>query len=197
MVTQHAFTFLAPLPDDRVAPLRKLLQQLMQDDVEDNQWFPMMKMETIHFARLLILKEKPSERKKAPAYPNYLVFSTNYDGSLDAHLREIVEKSGDGFQAIFGHFLDGPTESFTTKDCVAFLKRHSDYRAYFYIGTWGRSVQQIRHEEKVRQLAEDFLDQQASPEESPRQIWQNMVKYLRQQNVLLEKQAYRCYYFKI
>lgn len=161
MVTQHAFTFLAPVAANQVESLRKLLHCILDEDVETNEWFPFIQMETIHFARLLILDKRASERKREHHYPAYLVFSTNYDGDLNDHLHEVVEKAGDGFRQVFGHCENGPSTSSTTDECVTFLKRHSDYQAYFYIGTWGKSVIHIRHEEKIRQLAETFLDEQA------------------------------------
>jgi len=183
MVRQYAFTFLAPVPAHRVNSLRELLNQI-NNKVEENIVFPFVKMESIHFARLLILDESPSERKKPHTYPTYLVFSTNYDGSLDDHLREIVEKSGEGFRQIFGHCESGPNENTTTKACIEFLKKYSDYRAYFYIGTWGRSVAQIRHEESVRQRAEEYLDTEAERQASAREIWERMVSDFQKENLL-------------
>nr|WKN36536.1 hypothetical protein K4G66_29680 [Tunicatimonas sp. TK19036] len=184
MVTQHAFTFLAPVVANQVESLRRLLHGIVDKDVESNQWFPFIQMETIHFARLLILDQHRSERKQEHHYPAYLVFSTNYDGELNDHLREVVEKSGDGFREVFGHCENGPAANATTDACIKFLKKHSDYRAYFYIGIWGKTVLHIRHEEKIRQLAETFLDEQADRTLPPQEIWQSMVAYFKKHELL-------------
>jgi hypothetical protein len=183
MVRQYAFTFLAPLPTDRVDSLRNLLKKVNKE-VEDNEWFPFLKMETIHFARLLILEKIPSEQKKPHFYPYYLVFSTNYDGPLDVHLNDVVNTAGKGFREIFGYCENGPSENSTTEECISFLKQHSVYRAYFYIGTWGLSVSQIRHQEKVRQLAEEYLDMRASRVDPPEKIRQKMVTHFQNQGLL-------------
>lgn len=183
MVRQHAFTFLAPLLPDRVGSLRAILKKI-EDDVETNPIFPFAQMPTIHFGRLLILERTQSERKREHIYPHYLVFSTNYDGSLDHHLQEVVDTAANSFREIFGHCVNGPTAAATTEECIDFLKSHSDYRAYFYIGTWGRSVERIKHEEKVRLLAEDYLDHKADRSDSALTIRNKMVDDFQQQELL-------------
>lgn len=153
MASQHPFTFIAEIHPDKVEQLRFQLKTI-QSDLYNNPIINFRKISTLHFARLLIIDAQLENNHIK--YPPYLVISTNFDGDLDLHLQELLESMA--YQEIFQHCKSSPSLSEGIDEYMEFLKKHSDYKAYFYRGTWGRSVQQILSEETARKATEDFLD---------------------------------------
>lgn len=174
MVSQYPFTFIAELLPEKIEQVRSQLKSI-KSDLFNNPYIQFRQLSTVHFARLLII-DAHFEKGKLK-YPPYLVISTNYDGDLDVHLLEILDSMA--YEEIFQHCKNSPSLSSGKEQYVEFLKKHSEYKAYFYRGTWGRSVHQIHEEEAARKVTEDFLDgTDALYSYSPSQIKHMIAKNL-------------------
>ena len=141
--------------DDRKA-LENLFKQMVDGDVEDNPWVPFKLLKTIHFARWFILPA--STDVKGRPIPDQLVLSTNYDGPLDDHLAELVDVAGEsGLDEIYQHCKGYPAHP-TRENRIAYLRGHQAKYNTFYVGTVGRTVEQIRQENELRDALQEFLD---------------------------------------
>jgi hypothetical protein len=156
---QHALLVITTIAAGHREALEKLFSRMVDEqDVETNQWVPFASLTTIHFARWFILPA--STDVKGHPIPDQLVFSTNYDGSLDDHLAELVDVAGvSGLDAIYQHCVGYPSRP-TRDDRLAYLRAHRANYSAFYVGTVGRTVAQIRRENELRDAIQDFLDAQ-------------------------------------
>ncbi|HKR04272.1 MAG TPA: hypothetical protein VJY62_06500 [Bacteroidia bacterium] len=148
----------------------------IQKDVEDNPYFNFTTIATIHFARFVILEEERDSFGKI-IYPAYLAFETNYDGKLDDHLKDIVEhtKLNNGFDKVFCACKTFPGKDvITDTDRINFLKTNSQFNPYFYRGTWGRTVLQIKAEEETRNKIQSHLDKNPHQGFSERDMYKRL-----------------------
>ncbi|MEM7374304.1 MAG: hypothetical protein AAF587_37260 [Bacteroidota bacterium] len=160
MLTPSPLNLVAEIEPDRKADLLDLLAQIAHDP-PNNPLVRFHEMKLIHFGRFVVLDEVEKEGEQV--YPPYLVLSTNYDGTLDDHIAELLSQARQGLDRLFSCCKGYPASSGEMSDAQRkeFILQHSQYRAYFYRGTWGRTVKQIQTEEACRQLAEDHLDAMA------------------------------------
>src|ERR1700710_1282606 len=98
MTPQSNFTILAAIDPAREGELHKLLDSMNDGPGEvnpNNLLVPFAQLETLHFARLLILEDKTLNDVRvyggepAPNYPLYLAFLGDVDGEVDDFLREL------------------------------------------------------------------------------------------------------------
>ena len=125
-------------------------------DVDNNAMIPFGKIGTIHFARLVICDGDPS----IPGAPvlDRLVFTTNYDLPLDAHISELLQYAGPGLWDVFSMcdgFLPGAYDQAKLRD---FLTKNDTASATFYVGVGNRSVSLIRQENLLHTEVENYLD---------------------------------------
>src|SRR3954466_16095722 len=73
----------------------------------NNALIPFAQLDTLHFARLLILDDKTVEDARvygggpARVYPLYLAFLGDIDGEVDRFFERLVSVAGAGLRAIF------------------------------------------------------------------------------------------------
>ena len=125
-------------------------------DEDNNAMIPFGKIGTIHFARLVICDGDPS----IPGAPvlDRLVFATNYDLPLDAHISELLQYAGPGLWDVFSMcdgFLPGAYDQGKLRD---FLAKNDTASATFYVGVGNRSVSLIRQENLLHTEVENYLD---------------------------------------
>jgi hypothetical protein len=155
---QGALTVIAEVKPREVEDLRNLLKKI-DEDVENNPIVPFSKLKTVHFARWVVLDE--TKDAYGERIPPTLALSTNYDEPLDGHLDELLDVAGPGVDQIYGHCEGYPAPGQRTRaNILAFLQARMVAPATFYIGTRGRSVEQIRNEARLRDAIEGFLDRQ-------------------------------------
>ena len=158
MVRQGALTIITPIESGKLPSLKNLLVDIEKNDVPDNSPptdIPFRKLSTIHFARWVILeKEKDKVWEFGEPFGPLLVFSTNYDGTLSAHLDQLVKEAKNGLDQIYRHCKNYLGEN----KLKEYLESHqSDYEA-FYNGHPLRPVQQIKDEKKLREAIQLELD---------------------------------------
>jgi hypothetical protein len=149
---QAALTVIVEIEEGKEDALRALLKEI--GDVVDLPACPIdfRKFTTVHFMRWVVLgADKDARGKDIPAQ---LVLSTNYDLPLEGHLQELVAVGGATLDKIYSH-CKGYTGA---KGLLPYLRGHRVDYAAFYVGTRGRSVAQVRNEEKLRGAIEGYLD---------------------------------------
>lgn len=139
-VQQHALTVIAGIEGSRDELARRL------DAVQEPVLAALGRVTTLHYGRFAAFT--PSGGGSA------IAFETNYDGDENAHLLELQAQLGPHLDGIFG-LCDG----YTTGDFVAFARAHSRAPAMYYRSHAGLTVQQIRHDARVRAAIETWLDE--------------------------------------
>ncbi len=155
---QGAFTIVAPVADSKVDGLRDLLSRIGQK-VRDE--FPALAkgeplgppnpelltfhdVENLHFASFVILT---LGSRKA------LLFEGNIDGEPGPFLDRLAQTHGPQLANVFG-FCEG----FEPARAAEYLKRHDRGVNTFYVGCPGRTIPQIREEQRMRDAMEAALD---------------------------------------
>jgi hypothetical protein len=103
---------------------------------------------TIHFARFAILDDpdRGPTRKR-------LLYSSNYDGELDAHLNELIAITSD-MDAVWG-----ACEAYTgASEFVAFIHAHACEPEAFYIAFRDGTVEQVWQSIALRRRLQPLLD---------------------------------------
>lgn len=153
---QQALLVITPIKPDHREALEALFDEIVDCDVEDNEWVPFASLTTVHFARWAILPA--SVDVDGRHIPDQLCFSSNYDAPLQGHLEELVNVAGEsGLDVIYNH-CDGYPDHPTKENRIAYLKRHRQEYTAFYVGTVGRTVLQIRQEAALRDALQAFLN---------------------------------------
>jgi hypothetical protein len=155
-MTEHgALTVIVEIAEGKEAPLRALLERI--GDVVDLPECPIdfSKFTTVHFMRWVVLA--PGKDAYGATTPAQLVLSTNYDLPLERHLQELIAVPGAVLDQIYSHCIGYPGPG----GLLPYLRQHRRPYAAFYVGARGRSVAQIRNEEKLREEIQGYLDLRA------------------------------------
>lgn len=153
---------------DALITLLDTIAKPEDEDVEINPIIPFAKLRTVHFLRILVHYPSPSSEAPIPEYqgkpqahgpaiPPKLLFSTDYDGTLDAHIDELLRVAGPGLDQVFGHCEGWPGLGDPRAVHGFFLLNRVESNT-FYTGTLNRSVDQIHREAALRDRVEEFLD---------------------------------------
>src|SRR5580704_6081191 len=129
MTPQSNLMVVAPIAAGRIAELRQLLASMNRSPgVVDpyNPLVPFAELETVHFARLVVLEDLTLNDVTAyglPAgtYPTYLALLADFDGPPRAFTAELVQKAATGLKQIFSY-----CEGFTPDgDLPAWIAAHN------------------------------------------------------------------------
>ncbi|MCV7362893.1 hypothetical protein [Mycolicibacterium neworleansense] len=154
MPHQEALTVLAEVSEGRLASLRKLLGRI-PDHVERWDVLPFEKLSGLHFARLVLFD--PTRDLDGHPVPAQVALMTDVDAPLRAHLDELATIGGDGIDAVFSHCVGYPGTA-SMSERRAFLLAHQVKAAAAHINRRGRSVSQIRQEDRLQREINTFLD---------------------------------------
>jgi hypothetical protein len=137
-VSAGELAVLAPVLDGREAALRRTLEAL-----PDEALSPLARVRGLHFSRWVIVPDlvygsepqKP-DRLKRPL----LVFTSTFDGSLDEHLRALLEGLADTADAVWGH-CDGWPGRHAARDWLLGHRVHTG----LFVAAYPRApVEQVR-----------------------------------------------------
>ena len=156
-MTQHgALSIIADLKPGAKQKVIELLKQVEAGKDDLNGIIPFRKINTIHFARILVLNER------ADAFgnplPGSVVFTTNFDVPLKEHLQQLIEFGGPGIWNIFSLCTDFVQADYDPEKLYDYLTKHNRKANTFYVGVGHRSVQQIHNETLLREEIEKFVD---------------------------------------
>jgi hypothetical protein len=141
----YGLTILSPIKKDRVDPIshslaiRTHLQTLPVDGAG-----PFGRVPSTHMARLVVLDDvvyfgMPSCEEHLKS--KYLIFESNFDGDLDAYLRDLATQAGDDVDKIWGHCIGYPG----SKDVAAFaryMKRCQVETNFYFADVNDKTVEQ-------------------------------------------------------
>lgn len=172
---QNDLTIRVPLDPAREPALRQRLAGINQDPA-DNAILPLGRLDSLHFARLLVV-EGPDHPEE---YASALFFLANVDGPVSAFLEQLVREFGEGVDAIFSECQGYPAPA--RRDRLArlgFLERHTIPSQTFYINTVGRTARQIREEDALYHAIQDFLDRHPPAPDTPaREVRQSIIDFV-------------------
>ncbi len=184
MTPQSNFMVLAPIAAGRTGDLRQLLASMNRGPgVVDplNAVVPFAQLERLHFARIVVLDDLTLDDIKAYGlprvnYPTYLAFLGDFDGPFDAFFAELAQRAGDGLKRMFSH-CDGFSPG---TDLLGWMKTHNVSPATIYVNWIGRTVQQVREEEALRQAMERFIQENSASLRAmqPRQVCDTLKKFV-------------------
>lgn len=156
MTTHGVLNVIAPIRPEMMEPLRATLR-VVCDDVEHNPLVPFASIPSMHFGRFVIIETAPDAY--GTPVPATLVLSTTYDQPLEGHLRQLVNTAAPGLEKIFLNCAGFPAAGGSSAERVlTYMRGHQVAAASLFIGTWGRSVAQVRQEAQLRDAIQDFLD---------------------------------------
>jgi hypothetical protein len=154
---QLAVTIVADVKPRRVTALGRLLTK-MGEDAAGNDVLPLGELSSAHFARLIMLE--PETDLTGDPLPAHLIYMSDIDGSVQAHLEELVDLAPRGLDQILAHCEGYPptTASPTREERLAYVKRRAVKAGAMYVNTVGRTLAQIRAEAGLRDEIQAFLD---------------------------------------
>jgi len=159
MPYQHAGLFVLHPTNDKLDTLKTLLHNADQASPGDTDYIPFDKIESLHFARLVLLEPDP-QRSNTPRLPT-LILSTNHDdSSLGLHIYQLADQCFDSLHAIVSCCKEGQRSLKTVEDLTAVLRENFQETPAFYIGHQGLSVEQIQHDGKLYDCIQHFIDEQ-------------------------------------
>lgn len=158
---QHGLTIVVPILKGHEEELRTLLNRI-GTDIDENGLIDFYSLSRVHFMRWVILPGQTVRNKEISAQ---LALSTNYDGKENDHLKEFAQVGELAISKIYQHCKGFPSQA-GTKEVVEFLRKHKVRNAAFYVGSVGRTVKQVKEENKFRYGIKEYL--QAS---NPTQNW--------------------------
>src|SRR6266404_4664613 len=154
MTPQANFMVLAAIDPPRETELRELLASM--NDAPgcvnaDNALIPFVQVDTLHFARFVILDDKTLEDVRVygvpvRTYPLYLAFLGDVDGDPNAFLGDLVKRAGKGLRSIFSCCTGFTSDT----DLLGWMKRHSSPPIANYVNGRGRTVRRIREEAALK-----------------------------------------------
>jgi len=136
-------TVIAPLKAGAAASLRQVLNALQTSENS-----PIKKISTIHFARWVIIDNDTR-----------MLFTSNFDGSWEAYLRDFSQLTPDGMDKIFGHCEGYPSGG--CRDFEAFKNYVRKYQVptdLFYGAYPNASVKAVVNALRVKELADEFIE---------------------------------------
>jgi hypothetical protein len=108
---------------------------------------PLARLGSLHFSRLQIFDQLvyqgPRQRHRDTLRSNHLVFTSSFDGDLDAYLEQICARLGSDADAWWGHCVGYPG----TADRAAFkswIRAHKVDSALFASAYHGATVERVR-----------------------------------------------------
>ena len=177
MPHQETVTVIAEVPAGQFAPLQQLLGRI-PDHVNDWSVIPFSKLRRLHFARIISFAATVDlEGRPVPAQVALL---TNVDAPLSDHLDDLSTVCGEGIDAVFSHCVGYPgagERSPATRR--AFLQARLTKSSAVHINRRGRSVEQIRQEERLRKEIGGYLDSADFGSLRPTQVKERIVAFVR------------------
>jgi len=166
------------------AELRSLLASMNREPgIVDplNSLVPFAQFERLHFGRILILDDQTQDDILVYGlpivhYPKYLAMLFDFDESAETFPAELVQRAGDGLRQIFSQ-CEGYSPNV---DLLAWIKTRSIPPAASYVNWIGRTMQQVREDEALRQLLEKFIQDNSASLSTmqPRQIRDTLRKFV-------------------
>lgn len=174
MILQRPLILLTLVRPDRIDSLNEILNGIktaMQAGTESE----FKKLNTVHYARWVMLSRESFRDEPAFPVPVRLVFSSNYDGDEEAHLDDLVtglEKYIDQvYECCEGYPESNNRNAGSRKN---YLKQWRIKTSAFYVGAPGRSLNQIHQENSLRNYIWNYVTKNNWDGKSANEIHQSI-----------------------
>ena len=176
MTHQLALNIIATVKPDQTEALKAKLGTIKQ---HVNNWnlIPFAQLDTVHFARLIVF-DAATDLDKRPL-PARLALLTNFDAPLESHIRELASTCGAGLDEIFRYceaYPDGAEISVAERE--RFLYAHRRDSKVDYVNKQGRTVRQIRAEDRLRKAIGEYLDKQDFSGQPAQKIHRSVARFV-------------------
>src|SRR5665213_1752541 len=150
MISQNPLTLVTPVKSGEHDKLDALLMKIRTDIINGlPQQFE--NLNTIHYARWILLEPKDADGKPQPDVDLRLVFSSDFDGDENQHLSDISTKCAEFFDGIYEHCEGYPAANERTPESRKnYLSQWRVKPSAFFAGAPGRTLPQIRQENELR-----------------------------------------------
>lgn len=153
---QNGLTIVTPVLPGHADPLAAVLEEI-SETVPDHEDLPFGELTRVHFLRWVLLPAATDDLGRDTS--TQLVLSTNYDEPLAAHLAELVEVARPALDRMYQHCEGYPApDARSSENISSYLRAHDAGYDTLYVGTRGRTVEQIRREADLRTAIQQFLD---------------------------------------
>lgn len=180
----------APIIAGREGDLRALLESMNSGAGQANPKNPLVpfgQFEQLHFARFVILTDLTLEDIHTAYglprvdYPVCLALIADFDGTADDLRADLVKRASAGLQQIFS-FCQGFTPGV---DLARWMKEHEAPAIAMYKNWRGRTVGQIREENRLRLAMEIFLQEKQKDfvSKTPRQVYQELKNFAKRETL--------------
>ena len=184
MTPQFNLMVVAPIAEESEAELRQMLSGMnLEPGVAnpENSLIPFGRLDTLHFARFVILEDDTREDLRAYGDPpasatKSLALLCDFDGPVDAFRRELLLCAEPGLRRLFSCCRPSPATNL-----IGWLEEHETPASAAYVNWIGRTVQQIREEAALyRALVQQARNTTRQPSSS-RQLWNDLRGFVQQQ----------------
>jgi hypothetical protein len=156
----YALTVLAPILDGHAQSLTAHLESL-----SEGAGSPLARVPGTHLARWVVIDQVKyqghGQRHRDTLKAARLLFTSNFDGQLDAYLEALQTGLGEDADAIWGHCRGYPGRG---AGFAPYLKAHQIEAALFFAAYGGHTLEQVRANlDKRRRLIEFALEAQGLP----------------------------------
>ena len=143
-MTAEVLTVIVKIKPGEDVALERLLGEI-GNDIKNNPYVRFTESRTIHFARWVILND-PENGKR-------LLFSSNYDGTLENHLNELT-RIAPAWDSIWEKCEAYPGQS----DLLNFINEHSYKAQVLYMAFRDETVENLRNYIAIGQYIQKFLN---------------------------------------
>ena len=149
MIRQRPLILLTPVKPERLDALHELLRKIKAETDAGESEF--RKLNTVHYARWVILSRESFRDEPAMPVPVRLILSTNYDGDEENHLDDLVSELEKYFDQVYECCEGYPDASNrNAQSRKNYLKQWRIKTSAFYVGAPGRSLKQVNQENSLR-----------------------------------------------
>jgi hypothetical protein len=163
MTPQASFMYAAPVKPGYEDDLRSLLAGMNRTPgVVDplNSLIPFARFRNLHFARVLVVTDLGGTDRAVyglpvAGLPDYLVLMGEVDGDEEKFRNELLGAAQIGLRLLFSHCVGFDVQG----DLATWLASSRISSAADYVNWVGRTVLQVREEEKLRRALEAFVSE--------------------------------------
>ena len=149
MIRQRPLILLTPVKPERLDALHELLRKIKAETDAGESEF--RKLNTVHYARWVILSRESFRDEPAMPVPVRLILSTSYDGDEENHLDDLVSVLEKYFDQVYECCEGYPDASNrNAQSRKNYLKQWRIKTSAFYVGAPGRSLKQVNQENSLR-----------------------------------------------
>ncbi len=157
MIQQNPLTLVTPVKagerdslDAQLSKIRTGLQLGLPQQFEE--------LNTIHYARWILLEPNDADGTPQPGIGLRLVFSSDFDGDESEHLNDLSTKSAQFMDGIYCHCEGYPSANERTPaNRKSYLAQWRVKPSAFFAGAPGRTLPQIRQENELRNHIWNFI----------------------------------------